>query len=134
MAKTLSIDIDKQDDDFFLIGINAFVKDYQMTAILNKLLNIKLSLSATESEFELFSIYNSKSPLREACLIHNISTTNAHAFEKLKSFEYLLLLSNFDLDLINEALSNHQDIIYFSNVDAEKLLKREFAKLKNLLA
>ena len=134
MAKILNIKLDQQDEQIRLFGINAVIKDYQLSVIISQALDLNLKLSSFDGFLDDFSIYAFSQGSQYISLLQNMNNQNDFAFDKLRSFDYLLLISDGEqFDILN-SLRNEEDIIYLSEIDLEKMTKKEKELLKQLLA
>lgn len=117
-------------NNFFIIGIKTFEKDYKIAWNLNLILKISFS----KSNIDDFNIYSSNYKNKKIFLIENKSKGNI-LFNDLKEFNFILkVFSTKDVFVETYTLlkkSNSFDFIY--SIPLDQISKKTFKLLDNLI-
>jgi hypothetical protein len=133
MAKTLNIKLESSEEPIRLFGINTVIKDYQLSVLINQALDLNLKLTSFDGFLDEFSVYTYSQACQSFVLLQNKNNQNIFALDKLKSFEYILLISDAEQIDVLSCLNNKDDIIYLGEIDLDKITKKEIGQLKQLL-
>lgn len=134
--KKLNLDSSDFIEHFQVFGINSNLKDYQLCFLINEFFCIETQLLKTDFLKGDFSIYGDIIDEHKILIIQNTSSNNQTLIEKLKPFDYLIIVSNAEKEIKQwvKTFEQKDEILYIINVHFELLNTKDIKVLNQLLS
>lgn len=129
--KKLQISFDDDQNEFQLFGINTHLEDYQLAAFVNEEIDIKLSLLYEHQILNEFTLFIDQINEKKIILLQNSNSRKQIAFEKLKSFDYLMIFSDNNNEKIVDSFQG-KEIFYTNQIETSFLKEKDIQTINQL--
>jgi len=130
-VKKLQISFDDDQNEFQLFGINTHLEDYQLAAFVNEEIDIKLSLLYEHQILNEFTLFIDQINEKKIILLQNSNSRKQIAFEKLKSFDYLMIFSDNNNEKIVDSFQG-KEIFYTNQIETSFLKEKDIQTINQL--
>ena len=123
------INFTDKENSYQVFGLNTSLKDLQLCSIINKFYKIDTKLLNTSKFENELSIFGDIIDNLKVLLIQNEYHNNQFIFPKLKVFEYVVILDDYEEDDLNLALSLEkiEEILYISKINQKNINTKDQA-------